>query len=101
MRRDLAARKRELGLGGSEVFIPQSYAPGAESQVDWFEATARLGGEAIALQFFTMRSMFSGDAFHRAYTNAAQQAFLNGHEHAFGYFDGVFRTCAATTWRRR
>src|ERR1700722_2815462 len=39
-----------------------------------------------------MRSMASGDAFHRAYTNATQQAFLDGHEHAFAYFDGVFRT---------
>src|SRR3954462_15940263 len=39
-----------------------------------------------------MRSMGSGDAFHRAYTNATQQAFLEGHEHCFGYFVGVFRT---------
>ena len=35
--------------------------------------------------------MASGDAFHRAYTNATQQAFLDAHEHAFTYFDGVFR----------
>jgi transposase len=92
VRRYVAARKRELGLGGSEVFVPQSYEPGEEAQVDWYEATARLGGEAVTLQFFTMRSMFSGDAFHRAYTNATQQAFLEGHEHAFAYFAGVFRT---------
>jgi transposase len=26
------------------------------------------------------------------YTNATQQAFLDAHEHAFDYFDGVFRT---------
>ena len=39
-----------------------------------------------------MRSMASGDAFHRAYTNATQQAFLDAHEHAFTYFNGVFRT---------
>jgi hypothetical protein len=35
------------------------------------------------LQFFAMRSMASGDAFHRAYTNATQQAFLEA---------GLFRT---------
>ena len=92
VRRYVAARKRELGLGGREIFVPQSYAPGQEAQVDWFEATAKLGGEPVVLQFFTMRSMFSGDAFHRAYTNATQQAFLEGHEHAFAYFGGVFRT---------
>lgn len=92
VRRYVAARKRELGLGSREVFVPQSYQPGQEAQVDWLEATAKLGGERCVLQFFAMRSMASGDAFHRAYTNATQQAFLEGHEHGFAYFGGVFRT---------
>ena len=92
MRRYVAARKRELGLSGREVFVPQSYQFGQEAQVDWFEATAKLSGERCVLQFFAMRSMASGDAFHRAYTNATQQAFLEGHELGFAYFGGVFRT---------
>jgi len=92
VRRYVALRRRDLGLGSREVFVPQSYQPGQEAQVDWFEATAKLGGERCVLQFFAMRSMASGDAFHRAYTNATQQAFLEGHEHAFAYFGGVFRT---------
>jgi transposase len=85
-------RKQELGLSGREVFVPQSYDWGQEGQVDWFEAMAKLDGEPCKLQFFAMRSMASGDAFHRAYTNATQQALLEGHEHAFDYFGGVFRT---------
>jgi transposase len=85
-------RKREMGLTGREVFVPQSYEPGQEGQVDWFAAAARLGGEMCTLQFFALRSMASGGAFHRAYTNATQQAFLEGHEHGFDYFGGVFRT---------
>jgi transposase len=92
VRRYVAGRKRELGLSGREIYVPQSYTPGDEAQVDWFEATVKLGGERCVLQFFAMRSMASGDAFHRAYTNATQQAFLEGHEHAFAYFGGVFRT---------
>lgn len=92
VRRYVAVRKRECGLNGREVFVPQSYAAGQEAQIDWFEATVKLGGEARVLQFFAMRSMASGDAFHRAYTNATQQAFLEGHEHGFAYFGGVFRT---------
>jgi len=92
VRRYVAARKRELGLSGREVFVPQSYVLGQEAQVDWFEAAAKLGGELRVLQFFAMRSMGSGDAFHRAYTNATQQAFLEGHEHGFAYFGGVFQT---------
>jgi hypothetical protein len=38
-----------------------------------------------------MRSMASGAAFHRAYHRVTQQAFLEAHEHAFHYFQGVFR----------
>jgi hypothetical protein len=38
-----------------------------------------------------MRSMASGAAFHRAYPCATQQAFLEAHELAFAYFEGVFR----------
>jgi hypothetical protein len=37
-----------------------------------------------------MRSMATGAAFHRAYLHATQQGFLEAHEHAFGYFGGVF-----------
>jgi transposase len=39
-----------------------------------------------------MRSMASGDAYHRAYRQATQQALLEAHEHAFAYFGGVFPT---------
>jgi transposase len=91
VRRYVWQRKQELGLGGREVFVLQSYDWGQEAQVDWFEATVRLCGELRKLQFFAMRSMASGDAFHRAYTNATQQALLEGHEQAFEYFGGVFR----------
>jgi transposase len=92
VRRYVQERKRELGLSGREVFVPQSYELGQEAQVDWFEGMAKLGGELRQLQFFAMRSMGSGDAFHRAYPHATQQALLEGHEHAFHYFGGVFKT---------
>ena len=92
VRRYVGIRRRELGLKGREVFVRQSYSWGQEAQVDWFEAVAKPDGERCKLQFFAMRSMASGDAFHRAYTNATQQAFLDAHEHAFHYFEGVFRT---------
>ena len=92
VRRYVRQRKRELGLSGREVFVPQSYKLGQEAQVDWFEGMAILGGEVRKLQFFAMRSMGSGDAFHRAYPHATQQALLEAHEHAFDYFGGVFKT---------
>ena len=84
-------RKRELGWSTRATCVPQSYAPGQEGQVDWYEAWAELSGELTLLQVFSMRSMVSGAAFHRAYHRATQQAFLEAHEHAFQYFQGVFR----------
>ena len=92
VRRYVRQRKRELGLGGRLVCVPQSYEWGQEAQVDWFEAVAKLEGEPRKLYWFAMRSMASGDAFHRAYTHATQQALLEAHELAFTYFGGVFRT---------
>lgn len=92
IRRYVRLRRQQLGLYDRQVFVPQTYDWGQEAQVDWFEAVAKLGGKARKLQVFAMRSMASGDAFHRAYTNATQQALLEAHELAFDYFGGVFRT---------
>ena len=90
VRRYVRFRKQELGLGQAEVFIPQSYRWGQEGQVDWWEAWAEIDGEEQKVYLFCMRSMASGGAFHRAYPHASQQAFLEAHELAFGYFGGVF-----------
>jgi transposase len=84
-------RRQQLGLIAREVYVPQSYDWGVEGQVDWYEAWAVLAGERIKLQVFEMRSMASGGAYHRAYTHSTQQAFLEAHERAFRYFDGVFK----------
>jgi transposase len=92
VRRYVQRRKQELGLGSRLACVPQSYELGQEGQVDWFEGVVKLNGEACTLQFFAMRSMGSGDAYHRAYTRGTQQALLEAHEHAFAYFGGVFRT---------
>ncbi len=92
VRRYVSQRKRQMGLSKAEIFVPQTYHFGQEAQVDWYEATVRLAGETKKLYLFTMRSMASGDAFHYAYRHATQQALLDGHERAFQYFGGVFRT---------
>ena len=91
IRQYVRERKRELGWSVRATCVPQSYAPGQEGQVDWYEAWAELNGERIKLQVFAMRSMASGAAFHRAYHRATQQAFLEAHERAFLYYGGVFR----------
>jgi transposase len=90
VREYVRARKKALGLLARETFVPQSYPWGSEAQVDWYEAAADLNGERITLQVFSLRSMASGAAFHRAYFRATQQAFLDGHQHAFHYLGGIF-----------
>jgi transposase len=90
VRQFVRERKAELGWSIRTTCVPQSYQLGQEGQVDWYEAWAELSGEQVLLQVFSMRSMASGAAFHRAYYRATQQAFLEAHEHAFNYFQGVF-----------
>jgi transposase len=90
VRRYVGRRKREMGFIRQETFVPQSYAWGQEAQIDWYEAVAELDGEPQKVQMFCMRSMGSGGAFHRAYSRATQQAFLEAHELGFRYFAGVF-----------
>ena len=91
IRQYVRERKQELGWSTRMTCVPQSYEWGQEGQVDWYEAWAELGGEEVLLQVFSMRSMASGAAFHRAYHRATQQAFLEAHEQAFLYYGGVFR----------
>jgi len=91
VRRHVQYRKQELGIAGRETFVPQSYDWGQEAQVDWYEAFTEVLGKCSKVYVFSMRSMASGGAFHRAYYHATQQAFLEAHELAFRYFGGVFR----------
>jgi transposase len=90
IRQYVRERKREVGWSTRTTCVPQRYEPGQEGLVDWYEAWAELNGEPVLLQVFSMRSMASGAAFHRAYQRATQQAFLEAHEYAFDFFGGVF-----------
>jgi len=90
VRRYVREKKEALGLIRRETFVPQSYEWGSEAQADFYEAYADLGGDRQKLYVFSLRSMASGGAFHRAYPRPTQQAFLEAHELAFKYFGGVF-----------
>src|SRR6202011_2427408 len=91
VRRYVRQGKQELGQTRRETFIPQVYDWGGEAQGDWYEAMAEVADEMRKVYVFSMRSMASGGAFHVAYYHATQQAFLEAHELAFGYFGGVFK----------
>jgi len=83
-------RRRELGVAARDVFVPQIHAPGVTAEVDWGEADVDLAGARTRVHLFFMRSCFSGAAFSMASPVETQQAFLEGHAHAFDWFAGVF-----------
>jgi len=60
------------------------------AQVDWGEAQVVLAGSPTTAHLFLMRASFSGAAFCQASLVETQQAFLECHVQAFGWFGGVF-----------
>jgi transposase len=91
VRRYVQARRRALGDAG-EAFVPQLRAPGAEAEVDWFEALVILAGVARTVHLFVLRACHSGAEFAIAFARETQQAFLEGHAEALEWFGGVFAT---------
>jgi transposase len=87
--RYVARRRAELGLDNTEAMVPQSHEPGAEAEVDFGEFHAVIAGALAKLWMFVMRLSCSGRAFHVAFATQAQEAFLEGHVLAFGYFGAV------------
>jgi transposase len=81
--------RAEAGRGPAEVFVPQSHRPGAGAEVDFGEVAVRLAGEQVNCFLFCLRLSFSGKAVHRVSLSGGQEAFFEGHEHAFGVLGGV------------
>jgi len=92
-------RKRELGWSTRATCVPQSYAPGQEGQVDWYEAWAELNGAQVKLQVFSLRSMMSGAAFHRGYHRATQRRFSKPTSMRFIILAAYFGSFDMTTSR--
>lgn len=92
VRRYVRLTKPRLGLDGSEVFVITDPECGREAEVDWGRAGAVIRGVKTPIYYFCMRSRFSGKPFVRAYSCEKQQAFFDGHIHAFAFFGGVFPT---------
>jgi transposase len=92
VRRFVGRRRRELGAGRKDVTIILVHEPGAEAEVDWYEAAVDFPGGRQTVQVFAMRACYSGREFHMAFPRATQRAFLEAHVAAFEYFGGVFPT---------
>jgi transposase len=82
-------RRRALGEP-VEAFVPQVHDAGVEAEVDWGRAQVDLAGVRTELFLFHMRACHSGAGFCMAFWRETQQAFLEAHVAALGWFGGVF-----------
>jgi transposase len=92
--RDYVSRRRpeiwvEEGRGPAKVFVPQHHPPGLEAEVDFGELWVRLAGVMTKCFLFVYRMSYSGKAVHMVFATCGQEAFLEGHVHAFAALGGV------------
>lgn len=89
----VATRRREIrveaGREPANAFVPQDHKPGREAEVDFGEVAVRLRGELVTCTLFGLRLSYSGKAVHRISASAGQEAFFEGHVHAFNVLGGV------------
>lgn len=89
----IAKRKPEIrveqGRGGPTGFVPQTHHPGREAEVDFGEVAVQLRGELVTAHLFSLRMSYSGKAVHRVSATGGQEAFFEGHVHAFTVLGGV------------
>jgi transposase len=89
----VAVRKPEIwaeaGRGPPQVFIPQAHRPGQDAEVDFGDVYVDLAGVRTLCYMFVFRLSFSGKAVHRISASEGQEAFFEGHAHAFRVLGGV------------
>lgn len=72
-----------------ELFIPLEFDPGADAQCDWGEAQVYMEDKLIPAQVFCMKLAYSGKPFVMAFPTQRQEAFFEGHQQAFHWFQGI------------
>jgi len=84
--------------GGSDAFIPLSFAPGEAYQFDWSHEIVVLGGVTVTLKVAHVRLCHSRMMSVRAYPRETQEMLFDAHERAFRFFGGA---CTAAIGGRR
>jgi transposase len=78
-------------LSQREMFVPLAH-PAGDAQADFGEALVVIGGEERKAHYLAMDLPQSDDCFVMAFPSETTEAFLEGHNQAFTYFDGVPRS---------
>ncbi|GIG63357.1 hypothetical protein Lfu02_77290 [Longispora fulva] len=92
--RDYVRKRRpqiaaDAGRAPETAFILQNHVPGAEAEVGFGDVWVELAGELTKCFLFAFRLSFSGKAVHKIFASQGQEAFIEGHLHAFDTIGGV------------
>lgn len=81
--------RTEHGRADTSAFVPQTHLPRREAEVDFGEVSVRLRGQLVTCHLFSLRMSYSGKVVHRVSATGGQEAFFEGHVHAFEVLGGV------------
>lgn len=85
--REVVAALREKP---KEPYLPLAFEPGEMAQVDWIEdLRVVIAGKPCKVQVLNLVLNYSGAVYCEAFTHARQEAFFQGHAHAFAFWGGV------------
>jgi transposase len=82
-------RQHRAELEPPDAFLLLEYAPGQDAQCDFGEAQMVIAGETLTAQFFCVKLCYSKRPFVYAFPHQRQEAFLEGQQRAFAFFEGV------------
>ena len=76
-------------LAGKYRVGRRTHQPGQDAEVDFGDVYIDLAGVRTLCYMFVFRLSFSGKAVHRVSASEGQEAFFEGHAHAFSVLGGV------------
>ncbi|MET7784785.1 IS21 family transposase [Streptomyces sp. NPDC005388] len=86
-------RRQEIAEAAGAIpaagFVIRHNQPGMDAEVDFGEAWVDLAGERTKCFVFAFRLAYSGKAVHRITASCGQEAFFDGHVHAFRTLGGI------------
>lgn len=82
-------RLRRQLLRPPELFIPLAYEPGMDARCDFGEGLIVLNQARVTAQLFCMRLCYSKRPFVMAFPHRRREAFFEGHQAAFAFYQGV------------
>lgn len=85
----VAEVRSELAGGARGVMVSQAHGLGEEGEVDFGDIHVFIGDQLVKVVLFCLRLSASGRGFHVAFSNQAQESFLEGHRLAFEHLGGV------------